>query len=176
MAPCDAEYAEIKTYLRGRFRPLNGPDDQAYAPWDAFSSDLTRGEFLAASPLPDAVNKFLLQLDAKLDALLGALHSSTLEKDFPQIMEIHSLSASKLHFSTNVPLAPGDWLEVVVTFRQAGLATASGIGTVTAREVDASGAPFFVFAFTRIREEEREKIIRYVFKEERRLLRETRLE
>ncbi len=170
-----AEYAGIETYLRGRFRPLNGPEDQAYAPLDIISSGSAHGEFLAASPLPDAVNKFLLHMDAKLDALLGALSASTLEKDFPHTMEITSISASKLRFATDVPLAPGDCLEIVVTFRQTGVVS-SGIGQVTAREKDASGAPFFVFAFTRIREEEREKIIRYVFKEARRLLRETRLE
>lgn len=176
MEPNTATYAEIKTYLRGRFRALNGPDDQAYAPLDTLATDSARMEFLSASPLPDQVNTFLLRLDAKLDALLAASYSSSLEKDFPHTMEIRSISASRLYITTNVPLALNDWLEVVVDFRQSGFAATSGIGKVTARDKDKDGTPFFVFSFTRIREEEREKIIRYVFKEERRLLRETRLE
>ena len=171
----NAKYAEIATYLRGRFRPLNGPDDQAYAQANTLPTGPAREKFLAASPLPDAVNKFLLQLDAKMNALLAALHSSSLEQDFPHTMEIHSISASKMHFTTDAPLAPENWLEVIVNFRQMDIATASGIGKVTAREVGGGGKPFFTFSFTRIQEEEREKIIRNVFKEERRLLRKTRL-
>ena len=176
MAANGTEYAEILTYLRGRFRTLNGPDDQAYAQLNALPNGPTREEFLAASPLPDAVNKFLLQLDTKVDALLAALHSSGLEQDFPYTMEIQSISASRLQFTSPQPLAAGDWLEVVVDFRQAGIITASGIGQVTERNVDRDGTPVFTFSLTRIHEEEREKIIRYVFKEERRLLREQRLE
>lgn len=176
MEPQNAEYAEIVTYLRGRFRPLNGPNDQAYAQLDTVQAGPSHEEFLAASPLPDAVNKFLVQLDTKVDALLAAMCSTSMEQDFPHTMEIRSISASKLHFATTAPLAPGDWLEVIASFRQSAFDTASGIGKVTARKVDKDGAPFFEFSFTRIREEEREKIIRFVFKEERRLLRETRLE
>lgn len=176
MEPKNAEYAEITTYLRGRFRPLNGPNDQPYAQLNTIQAGLSHEEFLAASTLPDAVNKFLLQLDTKVDALLTAMCSSSIEQDFPQTMEIHAISASKLHFTTNAPLAPGDWLEVIVNFHQGGIDSASGIGNVTGRKVDKDGAPFFEASFTRIHEEEREKIIRFVFKEERRLLRETRLE
>ncbi|MCC8194336.1 MAG: PilZ domain-containing protein [Deltaproteobacteria bacterium] len=176
MQPENDEYAEIATYLRGRFRALNGPDDQEFAHLNTLSAGPTREEFLAASTLPEAVNKFLLQLDTKVDALLAALHSSSLDRDFPHTMEIQSISASNLHFTTDVPLAAGDWLEVIVNFRQTGILTAAGIGTVTARETGGNGVPVFAFTFTRIREEEREKIIRYVFQEERRLLRETRLE
>jgi hypothetical protein len=171
----NAKYAEIATYLRGRFRPLSGPDDQAYAHVNTLPAGPTREKFLAASPLPDAVNTFLLQLDTKMNALLAALYSSSLERDFPHTREIHSISASKIYFTTDITLAAGDWLEVIVNFRQIDIVTASGIGKVTAREVDKNGKQFFTFSFTRIQEEEREKIIRHVFKEERRLLRKTRL-
>ena len=171
----NAEFAEIPTYLRGRFRTLNSPADQAYAQINTLPAGPSREEFLAASTLPDAVNKFLLQLDTKMDALLTALYSSSLEQDFPHAMEILTISAAKLDFTTTLPLAPGDWLETVIYFGQAGT-TASGIGNITARNVDRDGKPVFALSFTRIQEEEREKIIRYVFKEERRLLRETRLE
>lgn len=176
MSDAQAEYVEIKTYLRGRFRPLDGPDDQAYAHLNTLSAGITREEFMAASPMPEAVNKFLAQMDAKMDALLAALHTSTLEQDFPHAMEVFSISAAKLRFTSTLPLAVGDWLEVIVNFRQTGIVTAAGIGHITARELDGDGMPVFSFSFTRIMEEEREKIIRYVFKEERRQLREARLE
>ena len=167
------EYAEIATYLRGRFRTLSGPDDHARAQMDTLPSGISREEFLAASTLPDAVNTFLLQLDAKVDMLLAGAHASSLEQDFPHALEVLTISASRLEFTAGLPLAQGDWLEAVVKL---GVATASGIGSVTARNVDKDGTPVFTLTFTKIKEEEREKIIRYVFREERRLLRETRLE
>lgn len=170
-------YAGVKTYLRGRFRPLNGPDDLSYARANIPPEGIGREEFLAVSPLPEAVNKFLVQIDEKMDMLLSALHSSSVEQDFPHAMEIFSISAGALQFASALPLAVGDWLEVLVNFGQAGVVTAAGIGHITAREVNPNAAAtVFSFSFTRIQEEEREKIMRYVFKEERRLLRETRLE
>lgn len=169
-------YVAIDTYLRGRFRTLNGPDDRAYAQINTIPSSLSREEFMAGSSLPEAVSEFLLQLDAKVDALLAAVQSSSIEKDFPHSMEILSISAAGLAFTTGMPLVSGDWLEVIVNFRQTGILTAAGVGKVTARNVNKDGAPVFSFAFTRIAEEEREKIIRYVFREERKLLRKSRLE
>ncbi len=175
MSAGNPTYAAIATYLRGRFRTLDGPDDHPYAQINTLPSGPSREEFLAASPLPETVSAFLLHLDAKIDAILASLQSSSLEHDFPHTMEVLSISASNLTFTTSMPLAPGDWLEVVINFRQTGILTASGIGVIRERRVE-KDAPVFTFAFTRIAEDEREKIIRYVFKEERRLLRETRLE
>ena len=176
MTTGNTEYAQISTYLRGRYRVLNGPDDHAFAPVSSLPTGPTREEFMASSNLPDVVAKFLIQLDTKVDMLLESIHSSAIEQDFPHKAELLTISASSLEFTTHEPLAPGDWLELVVLFRQAGMFIASGIGTVTARRVTAEGDPVFSFSFTRILEEEREKIIRFVFKEERRLLRQTRLE
>ena len=176
MAGTSAEYAQIATYLRGRFRTLASEDDHAYAPLFTLPAGPTREEFMAASTLPDAVTKFLFQLDVKIDAILSGMQTSSLEHDFPYEMEILRLGAGGFEFTSSAPLAPGDWLETVVTFRYPGLSTASGIGRVTGRRVEEDGTPVFSFLFSRIQEEEREKIIRYVFKEERRLLRETRLE
>lgn len=176
MGAAESGYTRITTYLRGRFRMLQGPDDHAYATISSLPADTGRQDFLAASSLPDAVNKFLCQLDAKMDAILTGMNAATQEQDFPHAMEILAIGAAGLEFTTALPAAPGDWLEVIVTFRQAGALTAAGIGTITARRVEEDGTPVFSFSFTRIMEEEREKIIRYVFGEERRQLRETRLD
>lgn len=172
----DPDYAEITTYLRGRFRPLMGQEDRAFAQLNALPDEISREAFLAASPLPDTVTKFLVQLDAKIDALLAAQYSSMLEQDFPHPMEVLAISASRLRLATMVPLAVGDRLEVIINLRQTGTGIAAGIGHITARSVNEDGTSVFSFSFTRILEEEREKIIRYVFKEERRRLRASRLE
>lgn len=168
-------YTTVATYLHGLFRPLNGPDDRAHAQGNTVLANSAREDFLASSTLPEAVNRFLLQLDAKLDAVMALLSAPSLERDFPHAMEIFSLSAAGLEFTTRTPLAPGDWLELVIQINQSGVATAAGIGQVKARRLE-GGKPLFSLAFTRIAEDERDKIISHVFREERRLLRETRLE
>ncbi len=167
-------YAGIDTYLKGRFRPLEGPDDPAHSPLGTLSGAAAREEFMAASNLPEPVSRFLCQLDIKLDAILADMRSAGLEQDFPHALTVSRISASDLTFTTSVPVAPGDWLEVVLTLGQGGVFTASGIGRVTA--MTAGRDPVFSFVFTRLTEEEREKIIRFVFSEERKVLREKRLD
>lgn len=174
--PDTASYAAAATYLRGRFRELSGPDDPSFARFTGADEGIGAEEFLSASPFPEAVSKFLLQLDAKLDALLAHARADTLQEDFPHPLEVYSLSAATVHFSSPLPLAVGDWLEIVLELPQTGIVTAAGIGHILAKEGQKNGLPLFTFAFTRITEEEREKIFRFVFKEERRNLRLSRLE
>ncbi|CAK7071022.1 MAG: hypothetical protein DELT_01883 [Desulfovibrio sp.] len=171
-----SEYVSIQTYLRGVFRPLSGPDDPAYAQLNTLPSAPLRNEFANTSPLPETVTKFLFQMDVKLDAILAGMLHSSVKEDFPHALEILSVSASGMEFTADEPLAPGDWIEVIIYFRQGGSATASGIGSVTSRKEGKDGRPVFSFSFSRILEDDREKIIGFVFKEERRQLRESRLE
>ncbi len=168
-------YSSIDTYLKGRFRPLSGPDDPALSPVGAVAGGSIREEFMAASHLPEPVNRFLCQMDIKLDSILAGMRSASLEQDFPHILTVSRISASELAFAADVPVAPGDWLEVVLNLGQGGLFAASGVGEVKAMARTSSGS-VFTFVFFRLPEEEREKIIRFVFSEERKNLREKRLE
>lgn len=171
----DPIYASIDTHLRGRFRPLAGPDDPALTPTGLLPGGVTREEFMAAGYLPEAVGRFLCQLDMKLDALLAGMRSAGVERDFPHALTVSHISASGLRFATDVPVARGDWLEVVLDLGLGGMFTASGIGVVREMPRTARGLEFS-FAFSRLAEEEREKIIRFVFSEERKALREKRLD
>ena len=170
-----SSYASVHTFIRGRFRPLGGADDPACAPTGTLTSGPTREEFLASSHLPDVVNRFFCQMDMKLDAILAGMQSGKLECDFPHDMTVSSISASELLFTSETPVAPGDWLEIVLFLGQSGLFAASGIGQVKDMARERSGN-VFSFSFSRLAEGEREKIIRFVFSEERKALREKRLD
>lgn len=172
----DGGYVMARTYQRGRFRLMGHPDERARAYPGLPDSGYTREDFTAASPLPEAVTAFLCRLDDKIDAVLAGMAAAALEQDFPYTMEVLAIGASGMEFTAKEPLAPGDFLEAAVQFRHDGFFTVSGIGSVTAFRAEKDGTPVFSFSFSRIREEDRERIIRFVFKEERRLLRETRLE
>ena len=132
---------------------------------------VSRETFLEHSRLPEAVNTFLCQMDRKLDAILAAMRTERLEQDFPHEMDVRQISADRLFFQSPLPLAEGDCLEVLLHLNQTTFATACGIGVVKELQQSASGT-HFVFAFTRLCEDEQEKIIRFVFQEERKALRE----
>lgn len=174
----NASYSSIKTFVRGRFRPLADRDSPALASAGGLSgfqgAPLGRETFLENTRLPEPVSAFLCQMDAKLDAILAAMHSKRLEQDFPHALDISELSAVALVFQSPLPLAPGDCLEVLLYLNQSSFSTASGIGVIKELRHGASGTSF-VFAFTRLHEDEQEKIIRFVFQEERKALREKRL-
>ncbi len=171
-------YSSIRTFLKGRFRTL--PDTSSPPLAHATASPLlgepaiSREEFMEQARLPETVAAFLCRMDTKLDAILAALHAEKLEQDFPHPLEVLEISAQQLLLRSPLPLAQGDCLEVVLQLGQADFVTASGIGSINAMRRAASGT-VFDFRFTRLPEEEREKIIRFVFQEERKALREKRL-
>lgn len=168
-------YVSVRTFLRGRFRPLEGPDDAPISPAGGFTSSAIRDDFLANATLPEVVTRFLAQMDMKLDALLAAHNEQNLSKDFPHGMDIHEISADRLTVSTPLPLAPGDHIEVYFQITHPFFTIVSGVGRVIRRKETTRGE-FFDIEFTRLHEEEREKIIRFVFNEERKALRRQRLE
>lgn len=164
------QYASIRKFLRGRFRPLEDPDAPLVAPGGGVASSMSREDFLAATTLPESAARFLAQMDMKLDALLAARSEAHLTRDFPHEMEIHELSASALVISTQLPLAPDDHLEVCFQVTHPLFTIVSGAGRILRRRETAHGI-FFDMEFTRLNEDEQEKIIRFVFNEERKALR-----
>ena len=163
-------YASARAYLRGRFRPLDGPDSPALTPAGGFTSSAVRDDFLANSTLPEIVTRFLAQMDMKLDALLAAYNETNLARDFPHELEVHSISAGGLELATTLPLAPHDFLEVYFQISHSFFSVVSGVGEILRRRETPEGARFD-FVFTRLGENEREHIIRFVFHEERKALR-----
>ena len=174
----NAKYSSIKTFLHGRFRTLTDRDSPALASAGGLSvfqdAPLSRETFLENTRLPQSVSAFLCQMDAKLDAILAAMHTKRLEQDFPHALDVLEISADALVFQSPLPLAAGDCLEVLLYLNQSNFSTACGIGVVKELRRTASGSSF-TFAFTRLHEDEQEKIIRFVFQEERKALREKRL-
>lgn len=172
----DVAFKQIDCFLRGRFRLLEDPAEQPLAPRTAWNVTRVHEEFSANTPFPGAVTDFLLRMDAKLDAILNAINGPALEEDFPHIMEIQSIGANSLTFTSPLPLAREDCLEFLLTLDQIWAAKASGIGKIVSREVQPESLPLLVLEFYRIDEEDREKIIQYIFTEERRQLRHSRME
>jgi hypothetical protein len=150
----------------------------------------------AALRPPEALLDFLLEMDRKLDAILGCLHRESLRETFPGEGWITALSADHLTLETTSPLDGGGQLElalileefpprVVVVTATVEAETAKsppGTGPVpkktgteaegTAADPEGAGLRAFRLAYACAREEDQETLIRCIFQEERRLLRQ----
>jgi hypothetical protein len=126
--------------------------------------------------LPDVVARFLSDMDRKLDAILGLLQRESLARDFPHQGRVTRISAEQVVLECREPLAPGDLLELALMRDHAPLA--SGIARVDGarqRSVDGGSAPgAYDVSFVRLRADDREAIIRCIFQENRRIIRQSR--
>ncbi len=170
------KYARVTTHFFGRFRVLNSHSEpQICAGAFCSTGHAVREIFASQSQLPESVTKFLLELDNKLESVLGILRKDALEELFSHKMRVLDISAGGIVMQTDFPLEIGQYLEVVLHMGDFPFRMASGVGRII-RHADKGGNKGLVLEFTDLREEDREEIIHYVFQEERRKLRKQRLE
>lgn len=120
--------------------------------------------------VPEAILHVLRAMDDKLTAILNLLNERSLTEDFPIPVLVHDISGAGLRMSSAHPFAVGMRVEIVVVLAAFPLQLAGTLGTVI-RQDDLEGTPLWAVEFTDIRESEREKIIQFVFQEERQSLR-----
>lgn len=152
-----------QTRLRAHLRPVGAPD----------ALPRSYGAPGAAGPAPDiaesnlhpALAAFLTAMSDKLDMLVGYLSQTQLQSDYSPA-EVLEIGEKGLALAKAQDLVPGQHLEVVVVLSQFPLLMAAAVGVV-AGEAVRQGEPVRLFEFTRIREEDQERIVQFVFKEER---------
>jgi hypothetical protein len=164
------EHVSVPTRIKARFRrtaereaPRSGP---GFRTGDASLRDLP-----AAVRPPEALIAFLLEMDRKLDAILGYLHRETLEEEFPGEGWVTELSGVCLTLETAASLETGDRLELALLLEEFPPRMVSVTATVESPRPGERGPEAFCLACSCAREEDRETLIRFVFQEERRLLR-----
>jgi hypothetical protein len=123
--------------------------------------------------LPEGVLQFLRSMDEKLTAILNLLNERSLADDFPIPVLVHDISGAGLRMSSSHPFATGMRVEIVVVLGSFPLQIAGTLGTIVRRD-EVEGTALWAVEFTDIRDSEREKIIQFVFQEQRQSLRERR--
>lgn len=164
------EFASISLYLKGRMRLLTDKDEPPRFSGFGLSDSASDVEELTNSHTPEAMVSFLLNMNAKLDAILSHLKHDQLEVDFPDPVEILELSGSALTIKNTKKLTTGTHIELLVFLSDFPLSVAGACGQVA--NVDEETA---TIEFSRISAEDREKIVHHVFVEERRQIRTQRL-
>ena len=174
------QYVSVPVMVKAMYRPVAPGEPQLCADRAVPEGPGLREEIAAKSGRPDPVLRLLTEMDRKLDAILGHLQRGDLRNDFPLDAVVVRLGGDALHLECREPLLPGDHLELVLLLEEFPLNMASCIAEVERKLSDppfsGSDKTAFALAYVRLREGDRENIIRHVFQEERKRIRRLKSE
>jgi len=163
-------YSRVAANLPCRLRLMASADASPLYRENALPDASATAETFQGAMLPEAVVTFLLGLNKKLDIIIGLLQHDSLLDNFPLKAEVVEISGAGIKIHCPEPLQTGQHVEVVMVLSHIPPLLAGAVGKVVRMEND----PGHVFAldFTRIREADLDAVIRFVFQEERRQIRE----
>jgi hypothetical protein len=164
-------HAIATTRLRAHIRPVSSAESlpRSYS---------TPGNF--AGPAPDitdsklhpALAAFLQAMSEKLDMLVSFASQAQLDSEYTPA-EVLEIGTQGLALAKAGDLVPGQHVEVVVQLSQFPLVIISAVGRVSGSG-SRQGEPVMLLTFTRIREEDLERIVQFAFREERARIRRTK--
>lgn len=170
------QFLSVPTLIRGMFRAASGPDSpRLYGGALPSTTGSLREEILASSRVPDLTGRLLAEMDRKLDAVLALLQRDSLVKDFPGEGYVTELSASELVLESEARLSPGSYLELLLLLDEFPMRIVSVLTRVKsplegfARTGEARTA--YAASITDVEAHDRETIIQFVFREERKRIR-----
>ncbi len=169
-------FSRIRLFMKGRMRPLASETESPRFSGFTLPDAPVDAKSLAQSHIPEVLVSFLLDFDAKLNAVLAHIKQDVLQEDFPLRAEILELSGAGVRCVDSGDLNEGDLVEMVLFLSEFPLRVAGAMGRVLRKETDETGRATCALEFFRIREDDLEKIVQHVFVEERRQIRTMRLE
>lgn len=165
-------FSRIQTYISARLRKLPTADAPTIFMGAAEMFDESLYDSLKTAALPEAVTVFLIEMDKKLDMILSHFGRDVLKEDLPLSADIFEIGGDGLKFTSKTMFHTDDYVEIVVMLSKLPLRTAGAVGRITSRKKTDAGDIAYSLEFTRIRESDQDSIVRFVFHEERRKIRE----
>jgi hypothetical protein len=173
-------YLTVPTLIRGRLRKaaLGAQAPRMYRGTPLSPTADMREELLTGSGRPELMLRFLVEMDRKLDAVLGLLQSESLAQEFPEEGHIVELSGQGLVLECNAELSTGSYIELLIRLEEYPIRIVSALSRVE-RPRPAVILPdmhsyAYDVSYTSIAEEDREAVIRFVFSEERKRIRQNK--
>ncbi|WP_028575638.1 PilZ domain-containing protein [Desulfonatronovibrio hydrogenovorans] len=130
---------------------------------------------LYGSHVPRELIAFFQRMDEKLNMILSLLSQGNIQDDFPISAEVIEISGAGLQFISDESFEVGDTLEMALILSQFPLKVVGVVGNIH-RRVKVKNIPVWVVSFTSIRDIDREKIVQFVFQEQREQIRGKRSE
>lgn len=159
-------FASVKTRIKGHGRLCETVTDEPL--FRGFSGMKKHpAEDLDDSKVPEWLKAYVIELDRKLDQLLGMQSKKDLMTDFPITLEVIQISGNGMVFKTDSDINVPCIMESVVEIEQIPLRLAGAKGTVKAGNKDGT----LVMKFENIRENDLESIIQFVFSMQRERIR-----
>ncbi|CCO24513.1 hypothetical protein [Maridesulfovibrio hydrothermalis] len=163
-------YASVKTRIKGFGRFCKSIENQPI--FRGFSGMQKHpAEDLDDSKVPEWLKAYVIELDRKLDQLMGMQSKKDLTIDFPIALEIIEISGNGMIFCTETEINGPGILEAVIEIEQIPLRLAGAKGSVKAGKKQNT----WVMKFEKIREHDLESIIQFVFSQQRELIRNEKL-
>lgn len=169
------DYVHVDVYVQGLMRIMSRPDElPKFNGYADDSNDLS--ELFSKSKLPEELILFMESMNSKLEHIIGMLEHNRMEAGFPIDIEVLNLSANGAIFkSRSRSLEQGQTVEAVLSLSQVPMIMAGGVGKIKRVEHPSYGQ-VWELSFTRIREQDMENIVQFVFQQERKRIREIRWE
>jgi hypothetical protein len=163
-------YAKVKTRIKGYARICESANEQPL--FRGFSGPAKHpADDLDSSKVPEWLKVYVLEMDRKLDMLLGMQSKKEISSDFPILLEVVEVSGNSILFKTESRIDTPSHLEVVLEVEKIPLRLAGAIGTVS----PAKRKNYWIMDFDNIREHDLELIIQFVFSEQREQIRTGRV-
>ncbi|NDV28014.1 hypothetical protein [Desulfovibrio sp. JC010] len=162
-------FASVKTRIKGHGRFSRSLESQPV--YRGFSGMKKHpAEDLDDSRVPEWLKVYVIELDRKLDQLLGLQSQKDLKQDFPIDLEILKISGNGMAFRSE-QLTDPCLMEVVIEVEQIPLRLAGAKGNVKRGKKEG----LWIMEFEKIREHDLESIIQFVFSQQREIIRTEKL-
>lgn len=174
-----AAFLSVSTMVRAMFRLVDGPDaPRMYSGSGASPLAPLRDEMLSSNARPDALLRFLAEMDRKLDTLLSLMRRESLHDDFPLQGHIVTLSGAGARLESTAELADETFMELLLLMESGSLNIISLLAAARRlkdeRALIGPSNRVYELDFLTLEQDDREHIIRFVFGEERKRIRRNR--
>ncbi len=165
-------FSRIPVRLKAQARVMQSIDSPQLFTGDAVDFTSTHDELCQKSKLPEELTSFLLEMDRKMDKIIGLLSQDHVKEDFTIEVEVTEISAAGLKFRTTEKLKSDQSLEMILFLSQAPLRMAGSKGRIVDQEEDTG---LYRFEFVDMRGSDMEAIVQFVFKEQREQIRNSKM-
>ncbi|BCS87075.1 PilZ domain-containing protein [Pseudodesulfovibrio sediminis] len=165
-------FSRIPVRLKANARLMHSIDSPQLFTGANVDTTTSRKELFKKSKLPNEVTSFLIDMDRKLDQVIGLLSKDYIQTDFPIEIEVVEISGAGIRFRSSETFESEAPLEIILTLNQVPLTMAGTKGRILEREKDTG---LYRFEFVDMRGSDMETIVQFVFKQQREQIRNSKI-